>query len=104
MSGSCTTSADCCDGTTCNAGTCGAPPAMCGADGQMCCAGDVCQAGFACQTATCHACGAMGQTCCPGSTCTGTLTCIGGSCSMPVAWRPAPALLQREFVQPGAVV
>jgi hypothetical protein len=54
----------------------------CGAPGQACCAGNVCQSNAACQNGTCQrTCGAQGLACCStGAQCDSGLACAGGSC------------------------
>jgi hypothetical protein len=69
--GACT---GCSGGTpTCGGGSCNS---TCGGAGN-----GTCGAGFYCATGNCAACGASGQTCCPGSVCNGAgLTCSGNMC------------------------
>jgi hypothetical protein len=64
------------------------PPPNCGAAGQLCCPGQICNTGFNCQGQggqinRCVPCGAMGQTCCGRGviaqrTCDAPLTCVAG--------------------------
>ncbi len=55
--------------------------AACGAAGQGCCTGALCNAGLACLNNVCAYCGATGQACCPGDTCVAGLACSCGRCA-----------------------
>jgi hypothetical protein len=63
------------------AGCGGLTTRLCGAPGQPCCTGAVCNEGALCSTAQlCEACGGEGQPCCAESACTGALACVSGAC------------------------
>jgi Regulator of chromosome condensation (RCC1) repeat len=72
-----------CCGSLCNPPlTCISNKCVCGAKGQPCCTGDVCDANLTCdsKTKTC-ACGALLQPCCGGTTCGSSLYCTGKACA-----------------------
>ena len=56
----------------------------CGASGQPCCPGGVCEEGLTCVAGTCKPinpqCGGLDQECCQGGVCQGGLECVGGTC------------------------
>ena len=84
----------CCNGTSCNVGTCGDSGLCeeiveCGTLGLSCCGTGpactegVCDDNFQCQTPA--ACGGEGQMCCPGGSCGSGLSCNGSNvCEMQV--------------------
>ena len=55
MGARCDNSGEGCGGTNCGGGPCQAASSSCGGDGPACCAGDICQAGFACVGSSCRA-------------------------------------------------
>jgi hypothetical protein len=125
----CNTTGDCPAGFTCG-GPAGMPTfcvpgtattTTCGASGEACCAGNVCNAGLVCGTTSsgvmgicgvaASTCGASGQACCAGDVCDAGLTCgttssgVMGVCGVAAACGDVgqPCCTGSTCTAPGAV-